>query len=95
MSGAINFAIGHENFTTHTSRTNSAPKYIAAQVRTPIPTAQICVWIWRAYTHIRKVREVLALLATIPLYSEMLQEDPRFGYKFLTGDYLAKGFSTS
>jgi len=95
MSGAINFVIGHENFTTYTSRIEPAPKYIAPRVRATIPTAQICAWIWRAYTHIGKVREVLALVARTPLYSEMLQDDPRFGYKFLTGDYLAKGFSTS
>ena len=61
----------------------------------PISATRLCVWIWNAYTHIREVREVLALLARFTLYSEMLQSNPRFGYKFLAGNYLVRGFSIS
>jgi len=34
-------------------------------------------------------------LSRVPLYSGMLRSNPRFGFKFLTDDYLARGFSTS
>jgi uncharacterized protein VirK/YbjX len=41
------------------------------------------------------VREVLRFLFRIPLFSEMVQSTPRFGFKFLTDNYLVRGFSTS
>jgi uncharacterized protein VirK/YbjX len=41
------------------------------------------------------VREVLGFLVRIPLFSEVVQSNPRFCYKFLTDDYLVRGFSTS
>jgi uncharacterized protein VirK/YbjX len=53
------------------------------------------VWIWRAVTHIRKVREILAFIAKAPILSAMTQSNPRFGFKFLTDDYLARGFTVS
>jgi hypothetical protein len=92
MSGTINFVIGHETFTPNIGRTAQAPSYIVPRGRLPISATRLCVWIWNAYTHIREVREVLALLARFTLYSEMLQSNPRFGYKFLAGNYLVRGF---
>jgi uncharacterized protein VirK/YbjX len=95
MSGAINFVVARENFATLTSRPTPAPRYIVERGRLPVSAARVCVWTWRAFTHIGAVRNVLGLLAKIPPYSAMVQNDPRFSYKFLTDDYLARGFSTS
>jgi uncharacterized protein VirK/YbjX len=39
------------------------------------------------------VREILAFLLKIPLLFEMVQSKPSFGFKYLTDDYLARGFS--
>ena len=89
------FAIRNEDSAPPVNRTVPAPRYIVAPVRLPVSRKQVCVWAWRALTHIRKVREVLRFLVRIPLFSEMVQSNPRFGYKILTDDYLARGFTTS
>jgi uncharacterized protein VirK/YbjX len=88
-------AIRNEDSATPVNRTVPAPRYNVAPVRLPVSRKQVCVWTWRALTHLRKVREVLSFLVRIPLFSEMVQSNPRFGYKFLTDNYLARGFSTS
>lgn len=95
MPGAANFAIRNEDSVTPINRTFPAPRYIVAVAAVRVSRARVCVWAWRALTHLRKMREVLRLLARIPLFSEMLRSNPRFGFKFLTDDYLARGFSTS
>ena len=95
MPNAASFAIRNEDSATSVNRTVPAPRYIVAVASVPVTRAQICVWAWRALTHIRKVREVLRFLFRIPLFSEMVQSNPRFGFKFLTDNYLVRGFSTS
>lgn len=89
------FAIRNEDSATPVNRTVPAPRYNVAPVRLPVSRKQVCVWTWRALTHLRKVREILSFLVRIRLFSEMVQSNPRFGYKFLTDNYLARGFSTS
>ena len=95
MLGEAEFAICPEVSANQIVSTGPATKYLVAQAAAKISTARICVWFWRALTHIRKVREVLTLLVRTPLFSEMVQSNPRFGFKFLTDDYLARGFTTS
>lgn len=95
MSGTINFAIGHQNHTPYTGIKAPASKYLVPRTVLPVSAASVSLWTWRALTHIKQVREVLTLIAGVPLYSTMVQGDPRFAYKFLTDDYLARGFSIS
>jgi uncharacterized protein VirK/YbjX len=90
MSATANLAIGFE----HVAKSGSArPTYIIAQERPPLPPTRLFIWAWRALVHLRSTHGVLRLIATVPPYSELLQSNPRFAFKFLTDDYLARGFS--
>jgi uncharacterized protein VirK/YbjX len=95
MPGAADFAIANEDSAILINKEVPAPKYIVAPVTMHPSHTQVRVWAWRALTHIRQVREVLKFLFRIPLFSEMLRSNPKFGFKFLTDDYLARGFSIS
>jgi uncharacterized protein VirK/YbjX len=94
MSGAGNLTM-EDGAATFPNAIASAPKFIVARQSTPITPFRLLVWFWRAVTHIRKVREVLAFIAKVPILSAMTQSNPRFGFKFLTDDYLARGFTVS
>jgi uncharacterized protein VirK/YbjX len=50
--------------------------------------------LWRGITHLGAHRKVLQLLK-LPAYSEAARNNPRFGFKYLTHDYLVKGLTTS
>src|ERR1035438_5071272 len=95
MPGAASFEFGNEKSASPVHGTVSSPRYIVPQISLPVSPARVCVWTWRAFTHIKKGGELFAFLARNPLFSEMLQNNPRFGFKFLTDDYLVRGFSTS
>jgi len=49
--------------------------------------------IWRALTHIRAHRQVRELLR-LPALAETSRTNPRFAFKYLTHDYLARGLTT-
>jgi hypothetical protein len=95
MSGALYCATGNENSAPTEKRTASAPRYIVAQGREPFSLVRFGVVLWRGLTHLRTHREVLRLLLRVPPFAEIVQKKPRFAYKYLTDDYLARGLSVS
>ena len=95
MSGAVDFISRNNSSTTALIQTASTPTYVIPEGRLRLTPLRLCIWMGRALLHIRNLRDVLHFLAGIPLFSEMVQRNPRFAFKFLIGDYLAKGFSIS
>ncbi len=95
MSGALDSATDKQNSVPTADRTASSPKYIVAQGREPFSLVRFGVVLWRGLTHLRTYREVLRLILGVSPFQEILQNNPRFAYKYLTDDYLARGFSVS
>jgi uncharacterized protein VirK/YbjX len=50
--------------------------------------------LWRGLTHLGSHRKVVQLLQLEP-YAEAARNNPRFGFKYLTHDYLAQGLTTA
>jgi len=50
--------------------------------------------LWRAITNIGRHRKVLKLLKD-PIYAEFVHDDPRFGLKYLTHDYMSRGLTVA
>jgi uncharacterized protein VirK/YbjX len=61
----------------------------------PLTPFRLFVWAMRALLHIKHVRQVLNFVARVPAFSQFVQANPRFAFKFLTGEYLARGLSIS
>jgi uncharacterized protein VirK/YbjX len=95
MSGTIDFPTGNENSTPTANRTVAGPRYIVAKSGEPFSLLRFGVVLWRGLTHLRTHRDVLHLLLSVPPFDEIVQKNPRFAYKYLTDDYLARGFSVS
>jgi uncharacterized protein VirK/YbjX len=49
--------------------------------------------LWRGVTHLGTHRKVMQLLK-LPAMAEAARKNPRFGYKYLTHDYLVRGLTT-
>jgi uncharacterized protein VirK/YbjX len=92
MSGILNFAI--ENPGPRSVAVSSSPRYIVAQCSSTVSTFRLAVWAFRALSHLRLAREVISFIARTPLYSEMVPQNPRFAFKFLTDDYLVRDLTT-
>jgi uncharacterized protein VirK/YbjX len=48
---------------------------------------------WRGFTHIRTHREVLRFLLRFPPFTEFVFSNPSFAFKYLTQNYLVRGFT--
>lgn len=95
VSGAIHFPYGTLQHAAAGENPATPPKYLPAQSIDSISPLQLGAWIVRALTHLRRVRKTLGFLSRNPLYSQIVQSNPRFAFKFLTDDYLARGFTTA
>jgi uncharacterized protein VirK/YbjX len=82
-----------EDFSSYATDKGLMTKYLDAQAVVPVSRTRILLWSWRALANLSKVREVLMFLVKDPLFFEMLQKDPKFGYKILANNYLARDFS--
>ena len=52
-----------------------------------------CGVLWRGFTHVATHREVLRFLLRLPPYAELVFSDQIFASKYLTQNYLVRGFS--
>jgi hypothetical protein len=95
MSGALNFAIENKDSIAPVAAKRQSPSYIVPRETVPLTLFRLGVCTFRALFHVKNVREILAFLARVPVLSEMVQRNPRFAFKFLTGEYLARGLSVS
>jgi uncharacterized protein VirK/YbjX len=83
------------------TRTLTASSLLPAQLS--IPAGQSGTWsplllggvVWRGFTHIRTHREVLRLLLRFPPLTEFLFSNPSFACKYLTQNYLVRGFTVA
>jgi uncharacterized protein VirK/YbjX len=51
--------------------------------------------LWRGFTHIRTHREVLRFLLRVPPLTEFVFSNPSFACKYLTQNYLVRGFTVA
>jgi uncharacterized protein VirK/YbjX len=87
--------------TVNPTRTITANSLLPAQVS--IPARQSGIWspvmlggiLWRGFTHIRTHREVLRFLLRFPPYTEFVIGNPSFACKYLTQNYLVRGFTVA
>jgi len=95
MSRAVNFDHGTQVSTAPAPGRVQTPTYIVPSETVPPTPFRLGVWALRALFHVKNVRAILAFLTKVPALSETVQRNPRFAFKFLTGEYLARGLSVS
>jgi len=75
-------------------RPSADPTYIVVRDRASYPF-RLGVWALRALFHVKNVRGNPRISLQGSALSETVQRNPRFAFKFLTGEYLARGLSVS
>jgi len=95
MSVPVNYTIaGNEARMQTASGVFLGPLATLAQQRKTWTPGLLAGVLWRALTNIGRQHEIFKLLK-LPDFEALIQTDPRFALKYLTHDYLSRGFSVS
>jgi uncharacterized protein VirK/YbjX len=65
-----------------------------SQIKVRLPALLVGV-LWRGLTHVGTHRRLLRFLLRIPAYTEFVFSSPSFAFKYLTKNYLVKGFTVA
>lgn len=85
------------------NETRSLPANSKLPARLPAAAQQKNAWspillgsvLWRGFTHLKTHREVLRLLLRFPPLTEIVFSNPSFACKYLTQNYLVRGFTVA